>query len=183
MLGAFLEDRMARWLGAIVLACMVSFAVAENVESTYRLGAGDLVKIKVYGEEDLSMEVRLGDSGAFSYPFLGELRVAGDTVNQVEAKISRGLKGDYLVDPSVSVSVLEYRPFYVNGEVEEPGSYPYVPGMTVRKAITIAGGFTERASRSKIFVDPEADATDRHVVELNDKIKPGDTITIEESFF
>ena len=93
--------------------------------SDYQLGSGDQIQVQVFGEEDLSMEVRLSDAGTISYPFLGEIRVAGNTVSQLEAQIVKGLKGDYLVDPSVNVSVVEYRPFYINGEVKTPGGYPY----------------------------------------------------------
>lgn len=153
--------------------------------SGYLLGAGDLITIRVFGEEDLSIEeIRLTDTGAFSYPFLGEIRVKGLASSQVEALITRGLKGDYLIDPKVTVSILEYRPFYVNGEVKKPGGYPFEPGLTIRKAIALAGGFTERASRSKFYLirDTDPDRTPIRVT-LESGVFPGDIITVNESFF
>jgi protein involved in polysaccharide export with SLBB domain len=152
--------------------------------SDYQLGSGDRIQIQVFDEADLSMEVRLSDAGTISYPFLGEVSVSGNTVSQLEAQIVGGLKGDYLVDPKVNVAVVEYRPFYINGEVEEPGGYPYQPGLTLRKAIALAGGFTERASKSKINVLSEgaADGRQRQIA-MDVTLKPGDIVTVEQSFF
>jgi len=153
--------------------------------SSYRLGAGDVVNIRVFGEDDLSKEkIRLTDAGTVPYPVLGELRVLGMTVGDLERLITEGLKGRYLVNPRVSVQIDEYRPFYVNGMVDKPGGYPYQPGLTVRKAASLAGGFKERASSSKMYVIREGDKTQTPVkVDLNTLIGPGDILTIEESFF
>ena len=158
----------------------------EGTLSDYRLGSGDSIKITVYEEAELSLEVRLSDAATISYPFLGELQVSGLTVGQLEAKITLGLKGDYLVSPSVSVSVVEYRQFYIHGEVEAPGGFPYVPGLTLRKAIALAGGFTERASRSKMYViqDGIVNTSERsRQIDLDERLSPGDIVTIEQSFF
>lgn len=152
--------------------------------SDYRLGTGDQIKIQVFEEPDLSFEVRLSDAGTFSYPFLGELNVLGMTVGQLEEHISSGLLDGYLVDPKVYVSVIEYRPFYIHGEVEAPGGFPYQPGLTLRKAIALAGGFTERASRTKIFVLSEvSDDQSRRRISMEQTLSPGDIVTVEQSFF
>lgn len=158
---------------------------ASSAHSSYRLGAGDVVNIRVFGEEDLSKEkIKLTDAGTVSYPVLGELRVLGLTVGDLERLITDGLRGRYLVNPRVSVQIEEYRPFYINGMVEKPGGYPYQPGLTVRKAASIAGGFRERASSSKMYVIRENDPTNKHEkVNMNTPINPGDIITVEESFF
>lgn len=157
----------------------------SSAYSSYRLGAGDVVNIRVFGEEDLSKEkIRLTDAGTVPYPVLGELRVLGMTVGDLERLITEGLKGRYLVNPRVSVQIDEYRPFYVNGMVDKPGGYPYQPGLTVRKAASLAGGFKERASSSKMYVIREGDKTQTPVkVDLNTLVGPGDILTIEESFF
>lgn len=159
--------------------------VTSSAYSSYRLGAGDVVNIRVFGEDDLSKEkIRLTDAGTVPYPVLGELRVLGMTVGDLERLITDGLKGRYLVNPRVSVQIDEYRPFYVNGMVEKPGGYPYQPGLTVRKAASLAGGFKERASSSKMYVIREGDKTQTPVkVDLNTLVGPGDILTIEESFF
>ncbi|MDA9064627.1 polysaccharide export protein [Pseudomonadales bacterium] len=170
----------------LLLVCLLVSAVSPAAEtlSDYRLGSGDRIQIQVFDEEGLSMEVRLSDAGTLSYPFLGELRVSGNTVNQLESQIVRGLKGDYLVDPKVNVAVIEYRPFYINGEVDEPGGYPYQPGLTLRKAIALAGGFTERASKTKITVLSEgAVAGKQRQIDIDEMLSPGDIVTVEQSFF
>ena len=153
--------------------------------STYELGAGDRISIRVYGEEDLTIESQLSDAGTLSYPFLGELKISGLTVGQLQEKITQGLKGDYLIDPKVTVTIAQYRQFYINGEVNSPGGFPFQPGLTVRKAVSLAGGFTERASHSRIYIisDKEGDGGDNEKVSLNDMVKPGDIITVEQSFF
>ena len=121
---------------------------------------------------------------ALSFPVLGEIKVRGMTVGALEEYITKGLKGRYLLNPQVNVSIEEYRNFYVNGMVEKPGGYPFSPGLTVRKAITLAGGFRERASREKINIirddDPKQVA---RKADMNTAVLPGDIITIEESFF
>src|SRR5690349_2965637 len=100
--------------------------------SSYKLGSGDTISVRVLGEDDLRREkVRLSDAGTISFPILGEIRVKGLTAGAVEDHITRGLKGRYLVNPQVTVSIDEYRPFFVNGMVEKPGGYPFSPGMTV----------------------------------------------------
>ena len=124
------------------------------------------------------------NNGTIQYPVLGEVRVLGLTIGDLEQRITSGLKGRYLIDPKVTVDIDEYRPFFINGEVGRPGGYPYVPGLTLLKAVTIAGGFKDRASKSKMWVIREGDpAQKREKVDMNSPIYPGDIVTIEESFF
>jgi protein involved in polysaccharide export with SLBB domain len=153
--------------------------------SSYKLGSGDVITVRVLGEDDLKRErVKLSDAGTISFPVLGEIQVRGRTVGALEDYITKGLRGRYLLNPQVTVTIDEYRNFYVNGMVEKPGGYPFSPGLTVRKAITLAGGFKERASREKINIirddDPKQIA---RKVDMNAAILPGDILTIEESFF
>jgi len=160
-------------------------AVVDGHLSTYRLGSGDVVSIRVLGEDDLKREkIRLSDAGTISFPILGEIRVLGKRVAELEALIANGLRGKYLLNPVVSVTIEEYRPFFVNGQVEKSGAYPYQPGLTIRKAVSLAGGFKERASKEKIFVIREDDKTQTAVkVDQSALVRPGDIITVEESFF
>ncbi len=159
----------------------VSSKDPEAILSDYRLGKGDVISIKVFGEEDFSMETALSKEGRISYPFLGDLKLSGLTVNQVERKIASGLRAGYLKNPKVTVTVLEYRQIFVNGEVKTPGGYPFKPGMTVNKAISLAGGFTETASRDEIFLihDGDKSATE-YKVGLYNFIAPGDIIIVKE---
>ena len=118
------------------------------------------------------------------YPFLGEVQAKNKTITELQALLTSSLKDGYLVDPKVYVGILEYRPFFINGEVGKPGGFAYQPGLTVRKAISLAGGLTPRASLTKIYVVHENDPTGTpRLTTLNAVIQPGDTITIEQSFF
>ena len=151
----------------------------------YRLGTGDVISVRVYGgEEDIRLErIRLDDSGGLVLPF-GDFKVHGRTTREVETAITDSVRGRLLRNPRVSVTIDEYRPFFVDGQVGRPGAYPYQPGLTVRKAVTIAGGFRERASLEKIFLMREPDRTHTPVkVDLNTPVGPGDTIVVQESFF
>jgi len=179
---------MLRYITGL-LFLIFSFVSAAEDSTDYQLGAGDLVSISVYDEPDLSIELRIGQSGNISYPLLGDISVAGLSPKDLETKLTEKLKGPYLIDPSVSVSIKEYRPFYMTGEVEKPGSYSFHPGLTVARAISIAGGFTERASKSKIYVvhdSSQAGSTtsiEKRRIDIEDVVSPGDVITVEQSFF
>ena len=152
--------------------------------SSYKLGPGDKISIQVTGEDDMMVDTLIGESGSISYPFLGEVKVDGMTVSQLDDYITKALKGPYLVNPDVTVSVKTHRKFFVNGKVERPGGFSFEPGMTVRKAISLAGGFDERANKKRIFVirAGKVDAKPEKI-ELDAAINPGDTVTVERSFF
>jgi polysaccharide export outer membrane protein len=152
--------------------------------SNYRLGAGDTIGINVYDEKELSVDrVRLSDAGTISMPMLGEIKVSGLTVSELESRVASGLK-KYLVNPKVTVSIAQYRDFFVNGQVYKPGNFPYQPGLTVRKAVSIAGGFKDRASQSHVAIIHESDDTHTPIkVDLGTLVMPGDILTVEESFF
>lgn len=176
---------------AIFLIVMLFFQPVVNAENNiYRLGPGDLISISVYDEPDLSVDqIRIGMSGKLSFPLLGDVTVSGLTPEDFESELTGRLKGPYLVNPSVTVSIIEYRPFYVTGEVRKPGGYSFYPGMTVDRAISIAGGFTDRASKDKIFVEhdqsqePRGDTVESQRLLLSDTVLPGDVITVRQSFF
>lgn len=176
-----------RILVSLLLLVLVALGAPVRAEgnSQYRLSSGDVISINVFGEEGLTFtEIRLTDAGTFSYPFIGEVQANGKTATEIEALITQKLKGDYLVDPRVSVSVLKYRQFFISGEVKSPGGYPYLPGLTLRSAAALAGGFTERASMNRITVIREQDPSHKPVPALLDTpVHPGDTITIDQGFF
>jgi protein involved in polysaccharide export with SLBB domain len=177
----------ARLIGALALvltAAGTAHAQSDGI-SNYRLGSGDVITIQVLGEEDLKREkIRLSDAATISYPILGEIKLYGKTVGELETLIRDGLKGRYLVNPQVTVTINEYRNFFINGQVEKPGGYPFIPGLTVRKAVSLAGGFKERASKDKIYVIRDDDKTQKQThVDQNAPVHPGDIITVEESFF
>ena len=182
--GGDLVFRLIYFLFSVLLHVGPAGAQDRDLLSKYRLGAGDVISINVLGEDDLKLKVRLTDAGTIQYPVLGEIRVRGMTMGDLVKHITEGLKGRYLVDPKVTASVDEYRPFFINGEVYRPGGYPFVPGLTVFKAVSIAGGFKDRASKSKMFVIRDGSSSkQRENVQLDTGVFPGDILTIEESFF
>lgn len=164
-------------------------AMSQEVEGdpSYTLNTGDHVQVTVFEEPDLSISAVLDDTGAISFPLLGELVLRGLTPRQLETSITEGLRGRYLINPRVNVSILEYRPFFVRGEVSSPGGFPFKPGLTVEKAVSMAGGFTSRASKSEFYIisdDSESDnGESRRSATLSSRIRPGDVINIEQSFF
>ncbi len=157
-----------------------------GVESSenYRLGQGDRISIQVFDEPDLTMNTQVGASGSINYSYLGDMQVENKTAEELEKDIVRLLEDGYLVNPSVNVTIVEYRPFFINGEVKQPGSYPYQPGLTLDKAITLAGGLTDRASKRKMFLISAQNPNGKQKkVTLQNKVGPGDIISIEEGFF
>jgi len=179
--------RLFSFMGLFALfACGSMSAMAANASHAeqYRLGAGDKISILVRGEKELTMTVVLNSTGIFSYPYLGKINVLGKTVMQVEDIIRNGLSGDYLLDPYVEVSIAEHRPFFINGEVNKPGEIPYQPGLTLRRAITLASGLSERADTDKIFVIRQSDSSrTARKIQMDDPVYPGDSITVETSYF
>ncbi len=149
----------------------------------YRLASGDKVKVVVFRHEDLSGEFTLDGAGNFSMPLIGEVRAFGLTTRELEERIKSMLKDGYLVDPQVSVEVTNYRPFYILGEVNRPGQYEYVEGMTAIQAITIAGGFTYRAKQDAVILKRGGANAQGVLVPTIQPILPGDIIEVQERFF
>lgn len=157
---------------------ITSWASAAN-NSDYRLGPGDQIRITVLHEDNLTMEVRLSDRGTISYPMIGQIDAAGKTTVEVESIIRNSLAGRYLVDPQVSVNIIDFRKFFVGGQVRQPGGFSYTPGMTVQQAIAIAGGLTETSS-DEIWVTHEGESAGvQRQIGLQDAIKPGDHLEIK----
>ena len=171
----------------VLLGCLTLVALLLTVPVTaaeYRVAAEDILNIKVFDEPELSVEqTRVSSSGTVALPLIGDVVVAGLTTAQIAAKVEALLSDGYLKNPKVSVSIEEYRQVFVNGEVKKPGGYSYQEGLTVQKAIVLAGGFTERASKDKITLVQEDNPDVTMPVALDYPVKPGDIITVGESFF
>lgn len=163
-----------------LLYSLSTFAEAED----YLLGAGDKIEIVVYGENDLTTRVKIARSGLISFPFLDDLQVIGLSLKEVEQIIYDGLLGDYLVNPQVTVSILEYRPFFIHGQVVRPGGFPYQEDLRLDKAIALAGGLTNRASKVNWIITRTVKGN-TVTIEANiaTLIQPDDIIKIEQSFF
>ncbi len=149
----------------------------------YRLGSGDKLRVIVFGEQDLSGEFDVTGSGKVSLPLIGQVQAAGKTLNEFAQEVGNELKQGYLTNPKISVEVLNYRPFYIIGEVDKPGQYPYTNGMTALNAIAVAGGFTYRANHDRIFIT-RGDATEaEHPANQSVRVLPGDIVRVPERFF
>lgn len=152
--------------------------------SEYRLGPGDRLRVAVFNREELTGEFTIGAQGRISYPLIGEVEAAGQTVPEFSTSLTEQLRNGYVRDPIVSVEVAEYRPFYILGEVNRPGAYPYTPGMTVMGAVATAGGFTYRANSRRVFIQRPGENSERAVqLTSSTVIQAGETIRIPERLF
>ncbi len=159
-----------KFLSVLLLLALSATASAAQ----YKLGSGDVIRISVHGEPDLSFEeVRLTDAGTFTFPFIGEVDANGKTPGEVRNVLVEKLKDGYLIDPRVSVS-----------EVKLPGGYPYQPGLTLDRAIALAGGLTERASTKRMTIVRGSEGSRaEEKATMDTQVRPGDTINIDEGFF
>lgn len=150
----------------------------------YVLSAGDTVVIEVYNEPDLKTRAKIDKSGVISFPFLDNIKISGKTTKQIELVIDKGLRGDYLIDPQVSVTIVSYRPFFIHGQVNVPGGYPYQPDLTLDKALALAGGLTNRASKSDWKITRKIDGKTVVIeADISTELYPDDIVKIGQSFF
>ena len=151
----------------------------------YQLGANDRVRIIVFGQPTLTGEYTLDGNGMLAFPLIGNVDANGQTTKQLQKTIVSKLDPNYLRDPSVSAEVITRRPFYVIGEVQKPGNYPYVTDMTALNAVAMAGGYTYRARQNSLYIK-RLDASGRMVripATPETRVKPGDTVEVKERYF
>ncbi|TKB73891.1 MAG: hypothetical protein E8D46_08395 [Nitrospira sp.] len=129
---------------------MVAISAQPQSEYQYQLGPNDVVRVQVFGEEDLTVESKVGGDGAINFPLLGSVPIAGKTIKELQEYLVGRLAEGYVRSPKVTVLLVRYRNYYMHGEVKTPGGYPYEAGLTVQKAISLAGGFTEKAETRRI---------------------------------
>ncbi|EZP69696.1 Polysaccharide export protein [Sphingomonas paucimobilis] len=157
-------------------------ASAQNQE--YRLALGDKLRVNAYGEPSLSGEYQVSGSGVITMPLIGDVPAVGLTARELQAALVARYGAGYLASPRITVDVYDFRPYYILGEVQKPGSYPSVAGMTVLNAIAAAGGFTYRAN-SKTFFLRRAGETQEYSVHASSNVvlKPGDSLRVGERYF
>jgi len=155
----------------------------EGQPTDYKLGPGDQLRITVFGEAELTGLYQVGSQGTIAYPLVGDVQAAGLTVFEFTESLQVALR-EYVRQPNVSVEVSNYRPFFILGEVQRPGTYPYSASLTVLNAVATAGGFTYRANRSRIFIR-HANEPAEHVYPLSitTPVLPGDTVRVGERLF
>lgn len=157
---------------------------ASIAAAPYQLDTGDQLRIIVFDQENISNVYTVDASGSIAMPLIGVVAVRGLTTTALERSIGAKLQNGYVRNPDVTVEIQAYRPFFILGEVRNPGQYPYVAGLSVKTAAAVAGGFTERASKRRAILTRRADGVpQRRVVKTDIPIQPGDTIEIVERLF
>jgi polysaccharide export outer membrane protein len=180
-------------LGVAALGACASGPVAGSAQdvpvagsglNSYRLGSGDEVKVTVFGEADLSGAYVVDGDGQITMPLVGQVAVGKMTLAEASSSLETRLKDGWLRDPKVTAELVKGRPYYILGEVNKPGEYPFSAGLSVMNAIASAGDFTYRADKSRILIK-SANNPDEREVELTPTtpVQPGDTIRIRERFF
>jgi len=164
-----------------VVFCILFIATSV---SAYNVSIGDVLHLEVYGEPELSLDVTVDSIGFIEYPFVGKVKVEGREIESIKQEVVKKLKDGYFINPQLTLFVKTFKPFYIQGEVNNPGSYPFEVGLTVSKAIALAGGLTERASKKKMYLTRANDPDMKEVkVTMEQSILSGDVIIIKESFF
>jgi polysaccharide export outer membrane protein len=158
-------------------------ALQAEAAAPPRLHPGEKIHITVYGEPSLTGDYQIDPSGLVSLPLAGTVKAAGLNQQELEQELTAKYRGGYLKDPKITVSISEFRPFYIVGEVEKPGSYSYTGGLTVLSAIAIAGGTTYRANQSKVLIQHVGDDK-MHEYNMDEPIPilPGDIIQIPRRY-
>lgn len=156
----------------------------SQLATAYALGSSDRLRVTVFGHPDLSGEFEVDGSGSISMPLIGQMRAIGLSTVELETAIAERLSDGYVLNPRVSAEVINYRPFYILGEVGRPGEYPYTSGLTVQNAVAAAGGFTYRANKRAVFIKSiDSDQEIAYDLAPSTVVKPGDTIRIGERIF
>lgn len=163
---------------------MISQSGSSAADPVYRLSPGDKLKVTTFGEPALTGTFEVSAGGAVSLPLIGEVRAAGLSPGEFQKSVVTALAGGFIRDPSVSVEVINYRPFYILGEVNKPGEYPYAQGLTVLNAVATANGFTYRAEQRRVFIKRAGENVEQEVlVTTSTLVSPGDTIRFAERYF
>lgn len=156
----------------------------QRYSSDYHLGAGDKVRVTVYDETDLSGEFQVDGTGYVRLPLIGQVKAAGHTAHQLESDVANALLDGYLKAPRVSIEVTTYRPFYIIGQVNRPGQYPYASNMSALDAVGVAGGFTDHAVESTVNIRHEGETQEYDVpADETVKIRPGDVVRVDQTIF
>jgi protein involved in polysaccharide export with SLBB domain len=159
-------------------------APAIITDDNYKLGTGDKMKVTIYGEPDLSGDFIVDGSGEVQFPLLGQIQAAGLSVHQFVSTLTAALSAKYLRDPKVSIEIQNYRPFYIIGEVNKPGEYPFENNLNVLNAVALAGGYTYRANHSDVYIRRNGNKDETaQGFSAETKIYPGDVVRIPERIF
>jgi len=157
---------------------------AQPDNDDYTLGTGDKIRVIVFDNDDLGGEYQVDAKGYVRLPLIGQVKAAGLSAHQLEATIATALRNGYLTDPAVNVEITTYRPFYIMGEVSKPGEYPYVNGMNALTAVALAGGFTQAAKQSVIYIRAQGSTVEHRMpADQSTEILPGDVLRVDSTTF
>ena len=189
------EHAMMRLLLILLAAAMLldgsggGRALAQETAErprAFTLGPGDKIRVTVFGEQSVNGEYTVGPDGAVAFPLIGAVAARGRTIAELQVAITQKLAAGYMLDPRVSIDVLNYRPFYILGEVNRPGQYPYADGLSVAQAVATAGGYTYRARTSRVFIRRADRPTEEEMTLKGGRqvwVMPGDTVRVGERYF
>jgi protein involved in polysaccharide export with SLBB domain len=156
-------------------------AMIDAAKGSHRLQAGEKIQVTVSGEASLSGDYQIDPDGALSLPLAGTVKAAGRTEAELEQELSKKFRSEYLRKPKVTVRLTEFRPFFILGEIEKPGAYPYTSGLNVLSAVAIAGGTPDRGSKSTVLIQHAGESGMReYPLASNVPILPGDIIRIPQ---
>ena len=159
-------------------------AIKAEANEPMKLQSGDKIRVTVFGEEKLSGEFDIDPNGFVSLPLAGTMKAAGQAKIDLEKAVAEKLKANFLKNPRVTVDVASYKPFYVLGEVQRPGEYPYKSGLNVVSAMAVAGGSTYRASATHVMIQRSGETElKEHILDPSVMIRPGDVVRVPERYF
>ena len=183
LLRAFALSVFAFFNSVVCANAQAPKGIASEV-AEYRLGPGDTVSVKVFQEADLTGEYFVGPNGEISMPLAGSIQVAGLTTTELAAAVADRLSNGYIDDANVVAEIAKFRPYYIFGEVEDAGEYPYSAGLTISRAVATAGGYTYRAKKSFVYIQRAgSDKEEKVKVTFSSRIYPGDVVRVPERFF
>jgi polysaccharide export outer membrane protein len=165
-------------------AAAASPGAATFSGNDYHLGSGDKIHVSVFGQADLNGDFVVDGAGSVQLPLIGLVQAAGLTVAQFQKEITVKYADGFLINPNIEVDVSGYRPFYIIGEVKTPGQYAYVNGMSILNAVALAGGYTDRADKSEVYIRRNGASKEVELpADETTKVNPGDIIRVSERFF
>jgi protein involved in polysaccharide export with SLBB domain len=163
---------------------MVRERPIEETGNAYQLNTGDKLRVTVFGQADLSGDFTVDAGGNVSLPMIQPVPARGRTAAELQTALAAELGRTLLRNPNVSIQIMEFRPFFILGEVQRAGQYPYVNGMTVQSAVAIAGGFTYRANDDIVRITrKQGESLLEMDVKISTLVQPGDTILVKERYF
>jgi polysaccharide export outer membrane protein len=180
-----------RWLQLFLILLVVPLAACSlsgrastypaEVRGPYTLDGGDVLRVTVYGDDTLSKTYNVDDGGTISFPLVGPVPVRGMTTGEAAGALAAALADGFMRNPNVSIEIDTYRPFFIQGAVKNAGQFPYVSNMTVRAAVSTAGGYSDTANRNRVTIyRKQGSQMVKSTVDLDFPISPGDTIVVAE---